>query len=96
MIVAAFIALSLFGAQQASPTAPAASPAPASPAAPAAAAVAAVPAAATDPANEQVCRRQPIQGSRRSERVCHTRAQWDMIREHARGNRDQVSQSQRE
>ncbi|MDB5421487.1 MAG: hypothetical protein JWR59_1434 [Brevundimonas sp.] len=92
MILAAFIALALFGTQQASPTAPAASPAPASPIAPAAPAATT---AVTDPANEQVCRRQPIEGSRRSERVCHTRAQWDVIREHARGNRDQASQSQR-
>ena len=90
MIVAAFAALLLSAGQQT--TAPTATPPAAAPAAPPAAA----PTPPTTPEAAQVCRRQPVEGSRRQERVCHTKAEWDVIRENARGNRDNASRNQRD
>lgn len=89
MIFAAAFALALYASPQA---VPAPTPAPATaPAAASATAPAAPPAA-----EEQICRRQPIQGSRRSERVCHTREQWAQLRANAANNRDRLSQDQRD
>ncbi|NBW11087.1 MAG: hypothetical protein EBR82_23955 [Caulobacteraceae bacterium] len=91
---APFAVMTLALAQQAAPvpaTTPVPTPAPA--AAPTLSSAAPVPAVTAEP--EQVCRRQPIPGSRRTERVCHTQAEWDLIRENARNNRDTASNSQR-
>jgi hypothetical protein len=87
MIALALAALFIAGQQAAPAPGPAPSPAPAT-------ATQTPPAAAPDA--EQICRRQPIEGSRRSERVCHTKAEWDIIRENARSNRDTASRDQRD
>jgi predicted transglutaminase-like cysteine proteinase len=87
MIAAVLAALALSAGQQAAP-APAPAPAPATES-PTLQTI--IPAAA-----EQICRRQPIQGSRRSERVCHTKAEWEAIRDNARNNRDTASRDQRD
>ena len=89
MIVAAFTAMMLSFGQQAS------APIPAPAATPAGVASANGNRPAPPAAEEEICRRQPIPGSRRSERVCHTKADWDRIRENARNNRDTASRDQR-
>ncbi|QTC92667.1 hypothetical protein [Brevundimonas goettingensis] len=92
MIVAVLAAFALTSGQQA---APAATPAPVPAQAPATTVTGQAPVATAEP-EEQICRRQAIPGSRRSERVCHTRAEWDMIRDNARNNRDTASSNQRD
>ncbi len=93
MIAAALVAFALSAGQQAAPN-PTPAPTPVPAPAPASAPTAAPPVDTVEP--EQICRRQPIEGSRRMERVCHTRAEWDAIRENARNNRDAVSRNQRD
>lgn len=90
MIFAAAIAVALLSMPQASSGAPTPAPAPA----PGPAASTAPSAAPAAPA-EQICRRQPIEGSRRVERVCYTREEWARVRANAGNNRDRLSQDQR-
>ncbi|CAN5159924.1 hypothetical protein BH09PSE1_BH09PSE1_26940 [soil metagenome] len=91
MIVAIVLAFVVTVAQQTAP-APAV-PAPSAPSAPSAPATSST--TATPSESEQICRRQRIEGSRQNERVCHTRAEWDAIRQNARSNRDEASRNQR-
>ena len=91
MIVAAFAALTLFATQQAGAPTGATNPAP-----PTSSAAPTPAPTAPSAAAEQICRRQPIEGSRRQERVCHTKAEWDLIRQNARDNRDNASRLQRD
>lgn len=94
MIVAAFAALTLFASQQAGASVATAPASPTSPSTTSVTATTTPPAVAPDA--EQICRRQPIEGSRRQERVCRTKAEWDALRDNARGNRDSASRVQRE
>jgi hypothetical protein len=93
MIAAALAALALSAGQQAAPT-PTPAPVPAPAPAPSMTVTGQPPLPTVEP--EQICRRQAIEGSRRSERVCHTKAEWDLIRENARNNRDSASRNQRD
>lgn len=92
-LAAPFAVMTLIAAQQAAPVPTAA---PLQTPAPAAAPGASTATPAPNAAPEQVCRTQRISGSRRSERVCHTRAEWNLIRENARTNRDTASRNQRD
>ena len=91
MIAAALVALALSAGQQAAPN-----PTPAPLPAPATTGSATGQAPLSTVEAPQVCRRQPIPGSRRTEQVCRTQAEWDQIRANARGNRDAISRNQRD